>query len=599
MTEDWTYERFVRDALTRVPEVTCDALARMMDAFEPPVTVLDVREPEEWAGGVLSGAQLVPRGLLESSIGSRIPDRTRPVYVYCASGKRSALAADVLLRMGYTKVFSLEGGIQRWRALSLPLRTDGGDRSGAVAQGGGPGQGQGQQKRTWDDVRREFPIVGRQVPIYGAGTRNLVYLDHAASTHAPTSVLRAYSHFLSDEYANVHRGTHLLSRKATERFDEAYGVVAQFIGANLDDGCVCFTQNTTQAIDLAGHVLGDRPGATITTEMEHHSNELPHRRRGPVLRCRVHDDGQLDLDHLEALLASNDVKLVAVTGGSNVTGLMPPIHQIARMAHAKGALILVDAAQLLARCPLDVKATADDAHIDFVAAAGHKAYAPFGVGFLYGPRALMTKAPPYLTGGGTASQVTPTSATYLDAPDRHHGGTPNIAGVVGLAESLRFIQSIGRDAIRAHEISLTQRTMNAIEAMGGVTTYGHRAPEQRLGVVSFNVDGVEDLLTAAILSEEGGLAARNGRFCAHIYMGRLLETHHSTEAGGGAARPAGAVRASFGLYSDDHDVDRFLETLQVVVDRKWAGRYRIAGDEVSAEFAGRCADRWMEVESAK
>ncbi|MBK8010817.1 MAG: aminotransferase class V-fold PLP-dependent enzyme [Deltaproteobacteria bacterium] len=591
MTEDWTYERFVRDALTRVPQITCEALAPLMDVLDAPVTVLDVREPEEWTGGVLAGAQLVPRGLIESSIGSRIPDRTAPIYVYCQSGKRSALAADVLLRMGYAKVFSLEGGIQRWRALSLPLR---GATECAVREGSEHESGRGDQKpRTWAEVRREFSIVGRKVPVLGVGMRDVVYLDHAASTHAPKSVLRAYTHFLGEEYANVHRGTHLLSRKATERFDEAYGVVAEFIGANLDDGCVCFTQNTTQAIDLAGHILADRPGATITTEMEHHSNELPHRQRGPVLRCRVDDDGQLDLGYLEALLSSNTVKLVAVTGGSNITGLMPPIHQIARMAHAKGALILVDAAQLLARAPLDVKAADDDAHLDFVAAAGHKAYAPFGVGFLYGPRASMTQAPPYLAGGGTASQVTPTSATYLDAPDRHHGGTPNIAGVVGLAESLRFIQSIGRDAIRAHEISLTRRTMSAMEAMGGVTIYGPPDPENRLGVISFNVDGVEDLLTAAVLSEEGGLAVRNGRFCAQIYMERLLRTHHPSADG------AGAVRASFGLYSDDQDVDRFLETLQVVMDRKWAGRYRIAGDEVSAEFAGRCADRWMEAESPR
>lgn len=576
----WTYQDFVRDALTRVGEISCEELRDTLQAAPEDVVVLDVREAEEYDDGIIPGAVLLPRGLLEKHVHEHVPSRGARVVVCCSTGNRSALAADVLKRMGYERATTIAGGIERWRHLGLP--TSGKSAVCLMAPGA---------KIDWDQVRHEFAIVARRVPVLGSGSRELVYLDHAASTHAPESVLRAYVDFLSNEYANVHRGTHLLSRKATERFEEAYYVVADYIGGELKQGAVCFTQNTTHAIDIASHVMAARPGKVITTEMEHHSNELTHRSRGPVLRCRVNDAGELDLDHLQDLLRRNDVKLVAVTAGSNVTGIMPPIHTIARMAHEAGALILVDAAQALARCKLDVKPFDHPEHLDFLAGAGHKAYAPFGAGFLYGPKDVMVEATPYLPGGGTAAQVTARSATFLDSADRHQGGTPNIAGVVGLSRALLFLQGIGLDAIREHELRLTQQALDALNELGGVTIYGPSDAAKRLAVISFNVDGVEDLLTAAVLSEEGGLAVRNGRFCAHIYMDRLLQTHHA-KTGGEA--PKGAVRASFGLYNDESDVHRLVEYVARVRDRKWLGHYRVKGDRISAEFAGRCADKWME-----
>jgi cysteine desulfurase / selenocysteine lyase len=574
----WTYKSFVADALKRVKEDTCEEIAERLKTRDRPI-LLDVREGDETDGGYLPGSVMLPRGLLEKHVHEHIPDKDATVVVYCSTGNRSALAADVLHRMGYTRVTNLKGGIERWRHLGL--RVEGHPtRLSMLASA----------KLDWDMVRAEFAIVARHVPVLGSGERPLVYLDHAASTHAPESVLKAYQEFHEREYANVHRGTHLLARKATERFQEAYGIAARFIGGELDRGCVCFTSNTTSALDLASHVMADRPGKVITTEMEHHSNELVHRRRGPVLRARIGKDGLVDLDHLEELLRKNEVKLVAVTAAANVTGLMPNLSAIARMAHERGALVLADAAQILAHHRLDVKPIDHPEHLDFVAAAGHKAYAPFGAGFLYGPRALMSAAPPYLPGGGTASNVTANDVEYLAAPDRHQGGTPNIAGVVGLSRALLFIQAIGLDAVREHELDLLRRAVDGLRSLGGVTIYGDATPEKRLGVVSFNVDGVSDLMTAAILSEEGALAVRNGRFCAHIYMDRLLELHHRGEG----EIPTGAVRASFGMYNTPGDVDRLLEFVRRVRDRRWVGHYRVSGDDVSAEFAGRCADRWME-----
>ncbi len=593
MSGGWSYKDFVADALTRIPEITCETLGSAPSKG----VLLDIREGDELAGGTLPGAVLLPRGLLEKHAHEHVPDKHAKVVVYCATGNRSALAADVLRKMGYADVHNLAGGIERWRHLGLPVTAtapahahttaSAPERPGLCLMPGG--------RLSWEEVRREFAIVARRVPVLGSGERPLVYLDHAASTHAPVSVLSAYVEFLEREYANVHRGTHLLSRKATERFEEAYYVIADHIGAELRQGCITFCANTTQAIDLASFVLAERPGKVIVTEMEHHSNDLPHRRRGTVLRARVDDSGALDLDHLEQLLRKHEVKLVAVTAGSNVTGITPDLRRIAKLAHDNGALVLVDAAQAIARMPLDVRAFDDPEHIDFLAAAGHKAYAPFGAGFLYGPRALMNEAPPYIPGGGTAAQVRAGSVEYLEAPDRHHGGTPNIAGIVGMSRALSFLQSIGLDRVRAHEVELTGRILDGLREVGGITIYGPEDPRQRLGVVAFNVEGVSDLMTAAVLSEEGALAVRNGRFCAHVYMDRLLAAKRSGASQGSDAEvPTGAVRASVGLYTDAPDVDRLLEFVQRVRDRRWIGRYRVRGDSVSAEFAGRCADRWME-----
>lgn len=447
----------------------------------------------------------------------------------------------------------------------------------------------------WEQVCAEFPIACRKIPLHDGSEARLLYLDHAASTHAPRCVLNRYTTFMAEEYANIHRGTHLLSRVATEAFDDCYGVVQRFIRADPKHDAAVFLGNTTQAIDLVSHVVDHLPGKVIVTELEHHSNDLPFRNRGPVLRARARDDGSLDMDHVRDLLRSNQVKLLAVTGASNVTGWMPDIDALARMAHEHGALIALDCAQLLAHRRIDVRAPDDPAHIDFVAAAGHKAYSPFGASFLHGPRWLLDQAPPYLPGGGTASRVTARSAEFVPSPDRHQGGTPNIGGVIALAEALRFLERVGMDRIREHERELTHKAMAGLRAIDGVTIYGPDDPDARLGVLTFNVAGVSDLLGAAVLSEERGIACRNGRFCAHVYMDRLLANQggYTIEDGG----TPGAVRASFGIYNTEEDVDRLIEGVQMLRSGKWRGRYKILGpdsEEVpQTESAARCNDRWM------
>lgn len=579
-----SYQELVERTRARVTGIGPGQLAELRERERP--LLLDIREPDELAAGAVPGAVHLARGLLEKSAADILPDLDAAVVLVCRTGHRAVLAADTLQQLGYSRVRYLDGGLVAWQAAGLPL-----DRPLIRTSGHAPAAS---CSVAWTDIRAAFPIVGRQVPVMGEGERALLYLDHAASTHPPAPVLERYARFMAGEYANIHRGTHLLSRKATELFDECHYVVTDFIGGDTERDCVVFLGNTTHAVDLTAHVLADLPGKVIVTELEHHSNDLPHRKRGPVLRARITPEGRLDLDHLQQLLRHNQVKLVAVTGASNVTGWMPDIHAIARLAHEHGAMILVDAAQLLAHQKIDVRPAGDPEHLDFVAAAGHKAYAPFGAAFLYGPRGVLDAAPPYLPGGGTAARVGPASVEYVASPDRHQGGTPNIGGVIALAEALRFLDNIGMDRVRAHEVALTRRALAGMRDLG-VTLYGPPEPEARLGVVTFNVPGVSDPLAAAVLSEERAIAVRNGRFCAHIHVDRLL-----AHQGGATPEPGsapGAVRASFGLYNDDADVDRLLEAVSVLRDRRWVGRYRVRATGVTAEFAGRCNDRWMEADA--
>ncbi|MED5506356.1 MAG: aminotransferase class V-fold PLP-dependent enzyme, partial [Planctomycetota bacterium] len=265
---------------------------------------------------------------------------------------------------------------------------------------------------------------------------------------------------------------------------------------------------------------------------------------------------------------------------------------IARLAHQHGALICVDGAQLMAHHPVDVRPHGHPEHIDFLTAAGHKMYAPFGIGFLYGPRALLDDAPPYLPGGGTTSVVGPDSVEWLPSPDRHQGGTPNIAGVIGMETVLQFLAGIGMDRVREHEFALMKRAWDALTAMDGVTLYGPPALEERVGILTFNVDGVSDLLCAAVLGAEAGIAVRNGRFCAHVHSDLLLDQQ------GGVTEEAevrpGAVRVSFGLFNNEHEVDRFVDAIRMVRDREWRGSYEVRGSQVSSVSAGRCSDAWME-----
>jgi selenocysteine lyase/cysteine desulfurase len=428
-------------------------------------------------------------------------------------------------------------------------------------------------------VRAQFPITRQSFHVLGAEEpRRLIYMDHGASTHPPRPVLDTYQDFLEHSYANVHRGRHYLSEMATDRFEHVSDDILRFIGAPPDRRALILLGNTTQALDLAAHVMARHDGITLVSLMEHHSNDLPHRARGKVVHFGVLADGTLDYDDLEAKLTSHKVKLVAVTGASNVTGYLTDVHRIARMAHLRGARVLVDAAQQIAHARVQVLPEDDPAHIDFLAGAGHKAYAPFGSAFLYGPTALLDEAPPYIPAGGTVVYVTEDEAFYKKSPDRHQGGTPNIAGAVAFAAALRFLEGIGMENVRAHERALVERAMAALARIDGVTVLGHPDPHARIGALSLTIDGVPHELAASILNREAAIAVRNGCFCAHPYLHKLLRLEDTSElrrrlVAGEEVDLPGAIRPSFGIFNTEEEVDELVRMITVIRDRAWKGTY--------------------------
>ncbi len=425
-----------------------------------------------------------------------------------------------------------------------------------------------------DVIRSQFPILKRIVP-GPSGPLPLTFMDHGASTHAPQPVLDAVMDLHTQSYANIHRGNHLLSLESSELFDQATETFASFIGARPDHGSFVMLGNTTDALSLAAHVMKDRPGATLTTLAEHHSNDLPHRAAGDVLHTAIDEDGRPDMEDFEAKLRNNGVKLVAVTGCSNVTGYMPPIHEMARLAHDHGAKILVDAAQLYAHAPIDVKSADHPEHIDFLAAAGHKSYAPFGSSFLYGPEDAFNAAPPFKPGGGTVDWVTESGAWFNSSPDRHMGGTPNITGVVAFAAATKWLAGIGMDNVRQHEVELMDQGLDHFAELAeehDVALLGPHMANEKAGVFSFMVPHVHHDVVSKTLSTEHGIATRNGCFCAHPLLHRLLElgdTSYWTEAlsrGEDVPLP-GASRATIGIYNTADDVDLLAEAVADIAVR--------------------------------
>ncbi len=427
-----------------------------------------------------------------------------------------------------------------------------------------------------DDIRCQFPITTETFATPEGETRSITYLDHGASTHPPRAVLDRYREFLEHYYANIHRGNHYLSRKASELYDSVSEVVHRFVKSDPTANAIIFTSNTTTALDIASYMMEDVPGATMVSVMEHHSNDLPHRRRGETIRIEITPEGMLDYEDFERKISTNKVKLVAVTGASNVTGYMPDLRRLARLAHEHGARILVDGAQLLAHHSVDMLPNDHPEHIDFFAAAGHKAYAPFGSAFLIAPNDLADGRTPYIPGGGTVKFVTDDGCVWATGPDRHSGGTPNIPGVIGLGAALEWLESIGLDWIRQHEVELLERVESRLRAIDGVTFLGDVPIESKLGVLVFNVAGLHHDDVASILNNEYGIATRNGCFCAHPYLSRLLHctdaeaVRRAVESGDNVLLP-GAVRATIGIYNNEEDLDKLVDAVREVAAN--ASRY--------------------------
>ena len=438
-------------------------------------------------------------------------------------------------------------------------------------------------------IRREFPILQTKVPGRDGASHPLRFFDHAASTHAPEPVVRAVVELLTTSYANVHRGAHHLSERATDAFEHARERVKAFVGAPSDREVV-FVMNTTQALSLASHVACSmHDGPVLSTRLEHHSNLLPHASHGDmgevkfseahpwygrVEMVHVNPEGRIDLDELEARLRRKPrPRLLALSCASNVTGVKTPIKEVLEHAQDAGVPVLFDGAQILAHEKLDFSRLPGGGP-DYFAAAGHKAYAPMGSAFLVARRDLLDKAPPWMPGGGTVKLVLEDEILWADSPDRHEGGTPNVPGAVALAAALDFLERADMREAERRETRLFERLCDGLRGTPGVRLLGPQTCEERVGVVSFALEGWSPAALATALNAEHGVAVRHGCFCAHPYLLELLGLEagpfiEEIRRGGSTSAPGipGAVRASLGLYNDDADVDALLAAVRALRGR--------------------------------
>lgn len=395
-----------------------------------------------------------------------------------------------------------------------------------------------------DRVREAFPALAREV-----NGKPVAYLDSAASAQRVLASIQAVDRYERRHHSNVHRGSHTLSAEATQAYEGARATVADHIGA-ADRREVIFVRNATEAINLVARAWGDAnvgPGDRIVlTELEHHSNVVPWQqlaaRTGAEIDwVGIDDDGFLLMDELDAAL-EREPKLVAVAHVSNVTGTLNPVEEIARRAHEAGALILVDGAQSAPKMPIDVTAM----RADFYALTGHKLYGPTGIGALWGRLEILREMEPFLGGGSMIRKVTKEGTTWADVPARFEAGTPAISQAVGMAAALRWMDGIGMEAILAHERAVTAYALAALEDVPGLTVFGPPPSPERIGPVSFELEGVHAHDVSEILDRHG-VAVRAGHHCAQPLMDRL-------------GVPATA-RASFGVYTTTEEIDRLVEAL--------------------------------------
>jgi selenocysteine lyase/cysteine desulfurase len=389
-----------------------------------------------------------------------------------------------------------------------------------------------------------LPVVGAdtRVPLVPGGTTRYVDLDSAASSRALESVAARVAEALP-LYASVHRGAGYLSQVSTAAYEDARETVARFVGARTDDVCV-LVRHTTDALNLlAGCVPAGE--AVLVLDCEHHADLLPWQRRGPLTVLPTGTSVVETLRALGAALAAAPYALVAVTGASNVTGESLPLDEVVALAHAAGARVLVDGAQLVPHRRFSLAGSG----ADYVAFSGHKAYAPFGSGALVGRRDWLDAAPAYLAGGGAVQQVSLEETSWAAAPHRHEGGSPNVLGAVALAAACDALAGLDAEDLAAHERALRERLVDGLAALPGVRVLRIWADStEPTGVVSFTVAGADPGLVAAYLSAEHGIGVRDGRFCAHPLLARL-------------GVPEGALRASVGVGSTLADVDRLLTAL--------------------------------------
>jgi cysteine desulfurase / selenocysteine lyase len=404
-----------------------------------------------------------------------------------------------------------------------------------------------------DSLRQDFPILSRQ-----ASGHPLIYLDNAATSQKPRVVIDAITDYYTHHNANIHRGIHTLGDESTRLYEESRRQIASFIGAK-DPNELIFVRNTTEAINLVAFTWGlthlQAGDEVITTELEHHSNLVTWQRvcqqvGAKLVFIPIDGNGDLALDLLESLIGPQ-TKLVAITHVSNTLGTIVDIYHLVKSLKRYGAKakIMLDAAQSLPHLPVNVS----ELDVDFLAFSGHKMLGPMGIGGLWMKLHIIKSLDPFLVGGGMIKSVTKESSTWADLPDRFDAGTPNVAGAVGLAAAVKYLQKLGMSAVRDHEkdlLSYALKLAKPLENQGIIEVYGLKDPEKRAGILTFNVSGVHAHDTAQVLDREFGIAVRSGHHCNQILNDKL-------------GVPA-TVRASFYLYNTTAEIDTLFEGINHV-----------------------------------
>jgi len=438
---------------------------------------------------------------------------------------------------------------------------------------------------TLKNIRRSIVGINTKVPLLNGTSCEYIYFDNAASTPPLKEVMEAVNNF-APWYSSVHRGSGFKSKVATEAYEQARNTVLDFFGANNDDHVAIFGKNTTEAINKLSYRLAlTQKDVVLVGTTEHHSNDLPWRRTAEVHHIRVDNQGCLIEASLDDLLRKfkGRVKLVAITGGSNVTGYVPDIHELAKRAHAAGAYILVDCAQLAGHRKINIKPLDSDEHLDFVAVSAHKMYAPFGTGALIGRRDVFEQGLPELSGGGTVKFVTEDEVEWADPPERDEAGSPNVIGAVAFARALKFLQKVSLQSIAVHEAKLVSYGLSKLKEIKGIKIYGDTNPDNaasRLGVIAFNLASIPNGLVAAILGAEWGIGVRNGCFCSHPYVASLMglspeavKRLSNSAAENDRSSLPGMVRISFGMYNTKKEVDRLVYALEHIAAGAFEGNY--------------------------
>lgn len=395
-------------------------------------------------------------------------------------------------------------------------------------------------------VKKDFPILKREV-----NGKLIVYLDSGATSQKPEMVLRAEREYYEKHNANVHRGAHTLGDEATQMYQDSREKVARFIGGRSEE--IIFVRNTTEAINLVAYAWGldnlHTGDVVVTTVMEHHADMVPWQEVARRTGARVEvvgltEDGQVDMDDYANKLKLKP-KMLAVVHVSNALGTINPVALMTKMAHKVGAVVLVDGAQSVPHMKVEMNKIG----CDFYAFSGHKMLGPMGIGVLWGRRAILEKMSPFLTGGGMIGEVTTTSSTWAEVPEKFEAGTPNVAGAVGLASAIEYLEKLGLENVREHDKELTAYGIQQLAKLKNIKILGTRDVGKRSGSVSFEYQGVHAHDVATVLDSEG-VAVRSGHHCTMPLHNRL--------------GISASIRASFNVYTTKEDIDALVTALAKV-----------------------------------